>query len=70
MLSPMAFALPDQLTVARIAVVPIVVVLFEWDLSRQRVLATAVFAAAMASDYVDGLIARRRGHASASGPGG
>ncbi|MGH3105136.1 MAG: CDP-diacylglycerol--glycerol-3-phosphate 3-phosphatidyltransferase [Gaiellaceae bacterium] len=59
--------LPDQLTVARAASVPIVVLLYEWDFSHHNVWATAVFAAAMATDWLDGRIARRRGRTSPLG---
>ena len=59
--------LPDQLTVARIAAVPLVVVLYEWDFPNHAVWATAVFAAAMSTDFFDGRIARSRGRTSAFG---
>jgi CDP-diacylglycerol--glycerol-3-phosphate 3-phosphatidyltransferase len=54
-------SLPDQLTVARIAAVPAVVVLFAWDFPNHEYWATAVFAVAMATDQIDGWLARRRG---------
>ena len=54
-------SLPDQLTVARIAAVPAVVVLFAWDFPNHAYWATAVFAVAMATDQIDGWLARRRG---------
>jgi CDP-diacylglycerol--glycerol-3-phosphate 3-phosphatidyltransferase len=53
--------LPDQLTVARVAAVPIVVVLFAWDFPDHAYWATAVFVVAMATDQIDGWLARRRG---------
>ena len=59
--------LADQLTVTRIAVVPLVVVLYEWNFSGHDYWATAVFAAAMATDWLDGRIARSRGDTSALG---
>ena len=49
----------DQLTVARIAATPVVLVLFAWDFPNHNYWATAVFAAAMATDTVDGWWARR-----------
>ena len=49
----------DQLTIARAAAVPVVVVLFAWDFPNHDYWATAVFAVAMATDYVDGWWARR-----------
>jgi CDP-diacylglycerol--glycerol-3-phosphate 3-phosphatidyltransferase len=60
-------SLPDQLTVARIAAVPIGVVLFAWDFPNHAYWATAVFAVAMATDQIDGWLARRRGVTSALG---
>jgi CDP-diacylglycerol---glycerol-3-phosphate 3-phosphatidyltransferase len=51
---------PDQLTVARTAAVPLVVVLFAWDFPNHDYYATAVFAVAMATDWLDGWWARRR----------
>lgn len=59
--------LADQLTVARAASVVLVVALFEWDFENHLYWATAVFMAAMATDQVDGWLARRQGHASALG---
>ena len=54
-------SLPDQLTVARVAAVPIVVILFAWDFPNHAYWATAVFVVAMATDQIDGWLARRRG---------
>jgi CDP-diacylglycerol--glycerol-3-phosphate 3-phosphatidyltransferase len=51
--------LPDQLTVARALAVPVVVVLFAWDFPDHAYWATAVFVVAMATDQVDGWLARR-----------
>jgi CDP-diacylglycerol--glycerol-3-phosphate 3-phosphatidyltransferase len=59
--------LPDQLTVARVAAVPLVVLLYVWDFPGHAYWATAVFIAAMATDQVDGWLARRRGHSTALG---
>ena len=59
--------LPDQLTVARIAAVPLVVVLYAWDFPNHDYWATAVFVVAMATDQIDGWLARRRGTSSALG---
>jgi CDP-diacylglycerol--glycerol-3-phosphate 3-phosphatidyltransferase len=60
-------SLPDQLTVARVAAVPIVVVLYAWDFPNHAYWATAVFVVAMATDQIDGWLARRRGTSSALG---
>jgi len=58
----MTFA--DQLTVARAAAVPVVIVLFAWDFPNHDYWATAVFEVAMATDWVDGWWARRAGRTS------
>jgi CDP-diacylglycerol--glycerol-3-phosphate 3-phosphatidyltransferase len=60
-------SLPDQLTVARVAAVPVVVVLFAWDFPNHAYWATAVFLVAMATDQIDGWLARRRGTSSPLG---
>ena len=59
--------LPDQLTVARALAVPVVVVLFAWDFPDHAYWATAVFAVAMATDQLDGWLARRRNQTTALG---
>ena len=46
---------------------PVVVVLYVWDFDGHDYWATAVFIAAMATDWFDGRIARRRGRMSAFG---
>jgi CDP-diacylglycerol--glycerol-3-phosphate 3-phosphatidyltransferase len=59
--------LPDQLTVARALAVPVVVVLFAWDFPDHAYWATAVFVVAMATDQIDGWLARRWQQTSALG---
>ncbi|MFL6068546.1 MAG: CDP-diacylglycerol--glycerol-3-phosphate 3-phosphatidyltransferase [Gaiellaceae bacterium] len=59
--------LPDQLTVARALSVPVVVLLYEWNFPHHDYWATGVFIVAMATDWLDGRIARRRGHSSSLG---
>ena len=49
--------LADQLTLARIAAVPVVLLLVELDFEGHDYWATAVFAVAMATDWFDGRIA-------------
>jgi CDP-diacylglycerol--glycerol-3-phosphate 3-phosphatidyltransferase len=51
--------LPDQLTLARALAVPVVVVLYAWNFENHAYWATIVFAVAMATDQVDGWLARR-----------
>ena len=58
---------PDQLTLARALAVPVVVVLFAWDFPDHAYWATAVFVVAMATDQVDGWLARRWNQTSAFG---
>ena len=57
----------DQLTVARAASVPIVVVLYAWSFSGHNYWATAVFCVAMTTDWLDGRLARRQGRSSSLG---
>ncbi|HEY6016014.1 MAG TPA: CDP-diacylglycerol--glycerol-3-phosphate 3-phosphatidyltransferase [Gaiellaceae bacterium] len=61
----MTFA--DQLTVARAAAVPVVVALFAWSFDAHDYWATAVFIAAMTTDWFDGRVARRSGRTSPLG---
>jgi CDP-diacylglycerol---glycerol-3-phosphate 3-phosphatidyltransferase len=55
---------PNQLTIARTAAVPAVIALFAWDFPNHDYWATGVFAVAMATDWLDGWWARRRGVSS------
>ncbi len=59
--------LADQLTVARAAAVPFVVLLYVWDFPGHDYWATGLFIAAMATDQVDGWLARRQGRSTALG---
>jgi CDP-diacylglycerol--glycerol-3-phosphate 3-phosphatidyltransferase len=59
--------LADQLTVARIVATPFVVVLFAWDFPGHAYWATALFIAAMATDQIDGWLARRQGRTTPLG---
>jgi len=59
--------LADQLTLVRVAAVPIVVVLFVWDIPGHDWWATAIFIAAMTTDWFDGRVARSRGYTSPLG---
>ena len=60
-------SLADRLTVARAAAVPIVVALFAIEFDGHDYWATGAFIAAMATDWLDGRIARRSGRTSALG---
>lgn len=57
----------DQLTLARIACAPLVVVLFSVNFTNHDYWGTAVFCAAMATDWFDGRVARRSGHTTSFG---
>ena len=59
--------LADQLTVARIAATPVVVALYIVDFDGHAYWATALFVAAMATDWFDGRIARSGAYASRLG---
>jgi CDP-diacylglycerol---glycerol-3-phosphate 3-phosphatidyltransferase len=59
--------LADRLTVARAASAPLVVLLFAVHFGGHNYWATAVFCAAMSTDWFDGRIARRTGRASPFG---
>ena len=59
--------LADQLTVARVAAVPIVVALCLWDFEGHYYWATVVFGIAMATDWLDGRVARSSGRTSPLG---
>ena len=52
--------LPNRLTLARMALIPIFVVLMRVDTFWAYVLSLAIFVAAVITDYYDGKIARRR----------
>jgi CDP-diacylglycerol---glycerol-3-phosphate 3-phosphatidyltransferase len=52
--------LPNVLTVARILLVPVLIVALLGETHRGDILAAAVFAVASATDFVDGWLARRR----------
>lgn len=58
----MAPALPNLLSLLRIACVPIVVALLHWPTGWPRRIAALIFLAASITDYLDGWLARRRGH--------
>jgi CDP-diacylglycerol--glycerol-3-phosphate 3-phosphatidyltransferase len=59
--------LADQLTVARAASVPLVVLLFAWNFDGHDYWATGLFVAAMSTDWFDGRVARRSGRTSQLG---
>jgi CDP-diacylglycerol--glycerol-3-phosphate 3-phosphatidyltransferase len=60
-------SLADQLTLARILAVPVVIVLFVADFDGHYWWATGAFIAAMTTDFFDGRVARRYGYSSPLG---
>jgi CDP-diacylglycerol---glycerol-3-phosphate 3-phosphatidyltransferase len=60
-------SLADQLTVARAASLPFVVVLYAWHFGGHAYWATGLFIAAMATDQFDGWLARRQGRSTPLG---
>ena len=59
--------LADQLTLARIACAPIVVVLFTVSFTNHDYWGTVVFCLAMSTDWFDGRVARRSGRTTSFG---
>ena len=59
--------LADQLTLVRVAAVPLVVALYVADFQGHDWWATGLFIAAMTTDWFDGRVARRRGRSSPLG---
>jgi CDP-diacylglycerol--glycerol-3-phosphate 3-phosphatidyltransferase len=59
--------LADQLTLARIACAPIVVVLFSVNFTNHDYWGTVVFCVAMSTDWFDGRVARRSGRTTSFG---
>jgi CDP-diacylglycerol---glycerol-3-phosphate 3-phosphatidyltransferase len=59
--------LADQLTLARALSVPLVILLYVWNFPNHDYWATAVFIAAMTTDFFDGRIARSSGRTSSLG---
>jgi CDP-diacylglycerol---glycerol-3-phosphate 3-phosphatidyltransferase len=57
----------DQLTVARAAAAPVVVLLYVWNFHGHDYWATGLFAIAMATDWFDGRVARSSGRSSPLG---
>jgi CDP-diacylglycerol--glycerol-3-phosphate 3-phosphatidyltransferase len=60
-------SVPDQLTVLRVAAVPVVILLYAWNFENHAYWATTIFLIAMATDQVDGWLARRSGTSSQLG---
>ena len=60
-------SLADQLTLARILAVPVVIVLFVADFDGHNWWATGFFIVAMTTDFFDGRVARRYGYSSPLG---
>jgi CDP-diacylglycerol--glycerol-3-phosphate 3-phosphatidyltransferase len=63
----LTLTIPTILTLFRIALIPVLVVVFYWDHRMANLLATAVFVAGAVTDILDGWIARKYGMYSAFG---
>lgn len=63
----MLTSLPNLLTLARIAVIPLVVALLYFEGPTAHWMALALFAVACITDYYDGMLARRRNEVSPLG---
>jgi len=63
----MKLRLPTWLTLARIVLIPVLVIAFYLPFSWSNELTTAVFALAAITDWLDGYLARRLGQTSAFG---
>ena len=55
----MRLTIPTWLTLARIALIPVLVVVYYLDYRWTNIAATAIFALASITDWLDGWIARR-----------
>jgi CDP-diacylglycerol--glycerol-3-phosphate 3-phosphatidyltransferase len=64
---PLGLGWPNVLSIGRIALIPIVVVLFSMDEPAMRWLALVVFVVGALSDLVDGYLARRHAMTTATG---
>ena len=56
--------IPNSLTLFRIVLIPVLVVLYYWDIPRRELLVTGVFVVAGLTDWLDGFLARTMGTTS------
>ena len=59
--------IPNILTLFRIALIPVLVVLYFWDMEIRSILVTGVFVTAAITDWLDGFLARKMNATSALG---
>ncbi len=59
--------IPNLLTLFRIALIPVLVMLYFWDLEIRSILVTGVFVVAAITDWLDGFLARKMNATSALG---
>ena len=59
--------IPNLLTLFRIALIPVLVVLYFWDFGIRSLLVTGVFVTAAITDWMDGFLARKMNATSALG---
>ncbi len=59
--------LPNILTLFRIAMIPVLVVFYFWDIPKRELIITTIFVVAAITDWLDGYLARRMNLQSALG---
>lgn len=59
--------IPNLLTLFRIALIPVLVVFYFWDLEIRPMLVTGIFVGAAVTDWLDGFLARKMNATSALG---
>jgi CDP-diacylglycerol--glycerol-3-phosphate 3-phosphatidyltransferase len=55
----MEMNIPNSLTVTRIAMIPVLVLVFYWDFENHELVAAGIFGLAAITDWVDGYLARK-----------
>lgn len=55
----MEMNIPNSLTVTRIAMIPVMVLVFYWDFENHELVAAGIFGVAAITDWVDGYLARK-----------
>lgn len=60
-------SLPNRLTLARVLAIPLLLILFPWDIKFLNFICALIFAAAALTDFLDGYLARKLGVTSSLG---
>jgi CDP-diacylglycerol--glycerol-3-phosphate 3-phosphatidyltransferase len=55
----MEFNIPNSLTVTRIAMIPLLVLVFYWPFENHQIVAASIFGVAAITDWLDGYLARK-----------